>query len=457
MRLSCSSLLYGMTSLVLVSFLGACATSQPALPPDPMESYTGSIADLNTFPQSMAYFAQQQGKNTLLMSAEQSQAADQRFDKLYFQPWQTTKPSAANIKFFKAELGRKGEQRGYAENLLLWDPVRWASMVENAQMERCPSMVKPAIVVRNTNLRAAPTAKPRFEHPLKPGQGYPFDLFQQSALPVGTPVVLFHATRRGDWVYAETSLACGWLASADVAVVDQGFQDKWMTGKYAVFVEDDVPLGENTFQNSANIGTILPLVEQMGDKMRVLTVVRNTHGQAVAVPVLVNKGQAEVKPLPLTMGNLAQVADRMLGQPYGWGGMNDDRDCSQTIHDLFAPFGLWLPRNSASQAKVGAGISFDKLSVDERLQLIAREGQPFMTLLYMPGHIGLYVGQYKGQPAFFHNIWGVRTEGTMKGASGRHILGRAVITSTMPGRELPDVLPDYLLLKRMKNMTILGR
>ena len=40
-------------------------------------------------------------------------------------------------------------------------------------------------------------------------------------------------------------------------------------------------------------------------------------------------------------------------QPYGYGGLYDNRDCSAMTRDLFAPFGLYLPRNSSEQARGG--------------------------------------------------------------------------------------------------------
>jgi len=51
-------------------------------------------------------------------------------------------------------------------------------------------------------------------------------------------------------------------------------------------------------------------------------------------------------------------------------------------------------------------------------------------------------------------MWGLRTV-EPDGSSGRHVVGKAVITSTSPGKEI-NIL-DKTLNERMTVMTILGR
>ena len=81
--------------------------------------------------------------------------------------------------------------------------------------------------------------------------------------------------------------------------------------------------------------------------------------------------------------------------------------------------------------------------------------QPFRTLIWMPGHIGLYVGQWEGQAAMFHNMWGVRNS-LGNGREGRLVIGRAVVTGLRPGEERGDVEESALLLHKVKAFTVLG-
>ena len=115
------------------------------------------------------------------------------------------------------------------------------------------------------------------------------------------------------------------------------------------------------------------------------------------------------------------------------------------MRDLFVPFGVWLPRNSSAQAKAWQFISFVKASPSGKEIIIKDEGVPFATLLWLRGHITLYIGENKGEP--------VRTDDG--NGEGRHIIGRAVVTSLQPGAELPNVRRENLILSRLQGMSVL--
>jgi len=437
---------------VLMLVLTACSAKSPVPVPEKETRKVGSVRDLEMFPQDLTFYAGRTGTSVLLPPAvAQEQTA--RYAKRLFSVWSQEKPGKGNGDYFRAELGRKGSARGWAENLLPWTDRNWQQLVDNADMDRFPSLCQPAMTVRATSLRLAPTLKPRFSHPSRPGQGFPFDMFQQTALSAGFPVTAFHRSLDGGWLYVETALASGWVPSQDVAFVDEAFREQWMSMPLLAFVRDNLPLFSSSglALGPVHIGTVLPLRGQTADGWLTTVPVRGAQGWAVSATAKAPHDAAVPMPMPLTARNVALVGNRLLEQPYGWGGMYGDRDCSAMMHDLFTPFGLWLPRNSAAQSKAGRFVSLEGLSASAKKALIRREGVPFLTLLWLPGHIGLYVGDRQGEPAFFHNMWGVRTVG-----NGRHIIGRAVVTSTVPGSELPDSDRDALLINRMKGMSILG-
>lgn len=146
----------------------------------------------------------------------------------------------------------------------------------------------------------------------------------------------------------------------------------------------------------------------------------------------------------------------ILGQPYGWGGLFYHRDCSALVRDVVAPFGVWLPRNSAAQAKQGGRfVSLSALSLEEKKHRILAEGKPFTTLLWLKGHIMVYVGSLSGEPMALHNIWAVRVR-TPQGTIQKIVIGRTVVTDLEPGSMLPDFDPAQSLLARIEGMTFLG-
>jgi len=77
--------------------------------------------------------------------------------------------------------------------------------------------------------------------------------------------------------------------------------------------------------------------------------------------------------------SLISLVNRLVGAPYGWGGLYGNRECSATLQDLFRVFGLWLPRNSSDQAKAGQSIQLGGLSHAAKEELILRRGLPHLA------------------------------------------------------------------------------
>ncbi len=102
---------------------------------------------------------------------------------------------------------------------------------------------------------------------------------------------------------------------------------------------------------------------------------------------------------------LLSAAFAMLGEPYGWGGKDGGYDCSRFLLDVFAAFGIDLPRHSARQAMAGT-FSVDVSSVEdhnEKRLLLEASAQRGIVLLHFPGHIMLYLGtSEEGVPMAIH-------------------------------------------------------
>ncbi|HET6583389.1 MAG TPA: NlpC/P60 family protein, partial [Nannocystaceae bacterium] len=82
------------------------------------------------------------------------------------------------------------------------------------------------------------------------------------------------------------------------------------------------------------------------------------------------------------------------GDPYGWGGKDGARDCSQFLHDLFAGFGIPLGRHSSVQATQGtANVDVAGWTEADKLAAIDDAAHDGVVLLYMPGHVMLDVGK----------------------------------------------------------------
>ena len=469
MAATCCPVLGGMprvrllAAIALAVLLAACGGGKAPQPFDTDADHLSDVRDARAFPQNLSVFAAQIGEDRPLIGPASQAERNQRFDRLFFSPWESKR---ASIKASDAFAGmdqysrlrvRSKNPKGYAENLRLWDSVRWDTLVTNTRRDRFPSRLDKGVTVRQVSVRELPTERPWYGHPFHPGQGFPFDTFQMSLLPPGMPVLITHTSRDGAWIYVETALFGGWLPVDSVALVDAQAMALYQTGSYAAILRDDVPLCDRTgtFLTMARVGTVLPIVGQSGSSLDVLVPARDpVTGRAVFSTARLASNVAARKPLPLTAGRLAAIGNQFMGQPYGWGGMFGNRDCSSMLRDLFVPFGIWLPRNSAAQSRSWQTVSLEGLSPAAKIDKILTQGKPFATLLWLPGHITLYVGQQRGEPAIFHSVWGLRTQGDGK-VSGRFILGRTMITSTQPGQELNRIKDGSLLIDRMARMTIL--
>ena len=472
-------LLMGLAASFL---LGGCAAEPQAV------NGPASVADLEQFPQSLETLAGKyegpRGADTVLRSHEDARGDMARFRRRFFEPWDSPAVDSEALQGLLDELRRAPERRGYAENMHPWSDEAWSRMAENAdlpRMERLRVLPRMAITVRASDLRAVPTMKPRFSGLHEAGRGWPFDLFQYSRLHAGTPLAVYHKSRDGAWLLVQSSAAWGWVRAEDVASAGKGFRRLWRRTPLCAFVQEGVGLKfkalaggvctssvrPGSYLASADIGTVLP----SSMEGEVLLPMRGLDGSAYAVrasfadyiaPSRKSEERYDIlsrpavrMPLLLTPRAVARIGDRMMGQPYGWGGLYGDRDCSATMQDLFTPFGFWLPRNSAKQAQEGAVLKLEGLSAGAKEKALRERAVPFRTLIAMPGHIGLYAGQWQGRAAMFHNMWGVRN--TLPGGrEGRLVIGRAVVTGLRPGEERGDVDEARLLIERVKSFSIVG-
>ncbi|WMW67041.1 NlpC/P60 family N-terminal domain-containing protein [Nitratidesulfovibrio liaohensis] len=444
--------------LLAALFLSGCAGRGPR------EVAPPRFTELERHPQDLSVYAARAGGDAPLLDAATQAAQDQRWNTRFFAPWAQARTGVtlAEVTRTAPYLTKDGRTRGHAENLLPWDASRFAALVANCDAPSFPAMAERGIIVRNTALRELPTLRPSFANPDKAGQGYPFDDLQRSAVWTGTPVFVSHVSLDRAWLYCETGFASGWVPAEHVALADATFRALYQNGRYAAVLRDDVALTSpnQAFIATAHIGAVFPVAVESPGGLTVLVPLRDADGRAVLGQSTLPAGYAAMKPLTISAARMAEIGNRMMGQPYGWGGMYEDRDCSATLRDLFAPFGIWLPRNSASQAKAGRFVDFGKASPDGKEAIIRAQGVPFLTLLWLKGHITLYLGEYDGHPVMFHNIWGLRVfnnsgEDGERGQEGRFILGRAVVTSLRPGTELPNLTTPDGLVARMLGMSIL--
>lgn len=406
------------------------------------------IKDFDEFEQSASsYLDDFKIKNT---SIEQKDFYDS-----YFRVWNSIPGDSKENSMWPFDVYSYGDM--YGENLKLIEGVVFDELKNNANFEKYKSLNEKAVTLDNLDIRTFPTSLPMFRDPSIAGEGFPFDYVQNSTVSANKPILISHYSKDKEWAFIFTSFASGWVKSKNIIAIEDKYTKEWQKAKQIFFVKDGKALYDESgrFLFNSRVGMILPLIAEDDKNYTVLTVTRYKGDQPNYHKTKVPKEYANKEVMVFTKGNIEAIFDEVANSKYGWGGMFGQRDCSSTIRDIYTPFGVWLPRNSYQQSKIGTKISLENLDEEEKVKLIKEKGVPFKTLLYKKGHILIYVGVKNGKVVAYHNTWGIKTIDRDK-KEGRIIVGKTVYSSLKLGEDQKNYDKDAEILKNLLSMNIIS-
>lgn len=410
---------------------------------DITEPWTDTIRDIRELRQDHTFYLTDVTAGRDHLPVESQIRMDRDYNNTYFSVWHLNTPYHALPERVRNDFKIYSLKPGYGENKRKL-PATWMKKLQNsASLESYPNTLSRGITTRNTNLRELPTNTPHFSEKDGDSKAWPFDNLQRSSVPANTPIFVCHLSADKSWALVETSFTYGWISVEDFAFVNNEFVKNWETGRYAVIIRDHVSIldEKDRFLVQASVGHIFPLAAISVSEMKISVAMADPNRQAVIRHGFVPVEAAARKPLRFNPVNAASIANEMIGEPYGWGGLYGRRDCSAMTRDFFAVFGIWLPRHSSNQVKeAGLYIDLRGLSPEEKEKTIIEKGVPYLSLLWRKGHVMLYIGHKDGRALIFHNMWGIRTK-DQQGREGRNIVGQAVITTLLPGLELRNIDP----------------
>lgn len=219
-----------------------------------------------------------------------------------------------------------------------------------------------------------------------------FDRNRCASLHPGEVVRVLRRSADARWIYVHSGHTTGWLHAPTLTPpLPAVHLRELLQGPLLVPVADDQ---RTEGGRPLRMGTKVPIVGRDGDVRRVLV---PTADGLVEDSVRVSETAVEGV-LPLTRRHAWTMALREQDTPYGWGGRAGHRDCSRLTRDVLAGFGLEMARHSGVQGKLGThNIDVSAMSEADKLAELTRQAQRGLVLLYMPGHIMMYLGQDGGQ------------------------------------------------------------
>ncbi|WP_170309552.1 SH3 domain-containing protein [Litorilituus lipolyticus] len=309
------------------------------------------------------------------------------------------------------------------------------------------------LVTRRSVLRKFPTWQRAFKLNDDDTIDHELDLFQESGIFPGEVVAVLHNSKDGLWSLVQAYNYLAWMPSKDLAIGEKDQIAQFNKAAHFITITGGkvfVDIPRNAQNNEAELlqldmGVRLPLVTHLelslndssnndslynvnGQNPYANHIVRfptkNSFGKLAFTTLSIPKSKdVTVGTLAMTQGNIIKQSFKFLGERYGWGHDFNGRDCTGFIGEIYKSFGLLMPRNSGQQAKsdYGYNIRF-QMPINEQLQAKSKHEQDTLIelqykkkqqgleslqvgdLLYLPGHVVMFLGMDKGQPYIIHDV-----------------------------------------------------
>ena len=269
------------------------------------------------------------------------------------------------------------------------------SVKANENLNAVPPVVKIryAVTTHRANIKILPESSGRFSPPLK----YRFDELQATAIDPAEGVIVLHESRDEKFFFVQTGNYFGWIEKNNLAFATRSEFESYVAPKKFLTVTANKKNisadGKNfLFQQGAKI----PL-----DDSGKIRLPKNSDGRLAEIFIAPEIDGTVEGYLPCTTNNFIRQAFKFLGDPYGWGGLDDSVDCSAFVADVYKSMGIKIPRDADRQEFCLPKVA-DLKNLNRPDQLKKISDAPTGSLLFKPGHVMLYLGQNSGKPIIIH-------------------------------------------------------
>lgn len=317
------------------------------------------------------------------------------------------------------------------------DKSFWGAMNNELNLENLTGEIprQYAMVVQYADQRFLPTEDGLYAKAFD----VDFDELQNSALDVGTPVVVLHTSQSGQWAYVESALSTGWIKRDHLTFLSDDDMKKMAVMPEVVVISNKADLywdqQMTQYYTFARMGARFSFARNEGDRVVVLVPREKEDGQIELKEAFILKEQIYQGFLPYTPRHILTQAFKMLNEPYGWGGMYGAQDCSRFLQQVFSTVGIDLPRDSKNQIQVGELIaSWNADALDfQKLDVLQNKASGGVTVLGMRGHIMLYLGYVDNRSYAIHSVWAYREPGLKE--DNVFVLNKVVVSDLTLGEK----------------------
>lgn len=325
------------------------------------------------------------------------------------------------------------------------DYASYLSNVNVAQISN-KNTVRYGLVVKRASLRKFPTDDRVFNVEMDTD----LDRFQESGIFPGAAVAILLTSKDKKWFLVQAYNYVAWISADKVAIGEKQHIADYVNANEFLLVTGSkiytnyVPELAAISQLQLDMGVRLPIVPETDIPNQlygqnpysshvVYLPTRDESGALHIVKAMIARSNdVHLGYLPFTPANLITQAFKFLGERYGWGHDYNGRDCTGFVSEIYQSFGILMPRNSGAQGKSESGINFrfnETASKNEKLQTLST--LHVGDLIYIPGHVLMYLGEEKGIPYVIHDVKGLAYFDT-KGEFYRGTLNGVAVTPLLP-------------------------
>jgi len=279
-----------------------------------------------------------------------------------------------------------------------------------------------AMVTARADMRSYPTYDSVFSTP----DDINLDRFQETALFPTEVVAILHQSKDKNWFFVTSYNYSAWIEKKHLALGSKKeIFDYKNTTDFLVITGDKVhttfnPHNKNISGILLEMGVALALVDK--DEIPSSIGGQNTYASYVVqlptkdkdgnlkfdLAMIPRNKDVNIGYLEFNRQNIINQSFKFLGERYGWGHSFNARDCTGFVGEIYKSFGILMPRNTGQQAtsQQGDNINFSpSASNDEKLSQIKQ--LDVGDLIYIPGHVMMYLGMENDQPYIIHDVAGL--------------------------------------------------